>query len=118
MPNVHDFFDRYEGVQRDVLLYLHELISAQPGIGPRMAYNIPFYYRKGWICYLSPTKDGQVELGFTRGCALSDEQGLLDARGRKQVSSVIFSSLEEIPEEMLLEVLQEAILLDQVKAPL
>lgn len=99
--------------QQSVMQYLHELLLAQPGMSCKIRYKIPFYDRKSWICYLNPTKDGGVELAFTRARELSNEQGLLQFRGRKQVGGIIFHTLEEIPEETVLEVLQEALLLDE-----
>ena len=54
-----------------------------------------------------------MELAFVRANELSNEQGLLDFKGRKQVAGVEFGSVKEIPSEVLWEVVQEAILLDE-----
>ncbi len=108
----HDFIDQYEGVQQELLTYLDELISSFPEVTCRLRYQLPFYYRKSWICYLNPNQDGKVELAFTRGNELSNEQGLLASRGRKQVYSAMFSSILDVDENELLEVLQEAFVLD------
>ena len=108
------FFENYKGATYALLQRLHAIITSLPGVEGRLTYNTPFYYRNTWICYLAPAKDGSVELGFTRGSELSNEQGLLDARGRKQVSGVVFRHVSEIPEETLLEVLQEALLVDEL----
>lgn len=108
----HDFIGQYEGVQYELLIYLDELIASFPEVTCKLRYGLPFYYRKSWICYLNPIKDGQVELAFTRGNELSNIQGLLDARGRKQVYSVIYSIPADVEEDGLLEVLQEAFVLD------
>ena len=113
MLAVLDYIDEQQGNVREVMTYLHQLITLSPELVPRIAYKIPFYYRKRWVCYLSPTRDGRVELAFTRGVELSNEQGLLEARGRKQVMSVTFGSVADIPAETVLEVLQEALLLDE-----
>ncbi len=96
-----------------IMLHLHHLITQFPEVTGKIRYRIPFYYRKSWICYLNPLPRGQVELAFTRANELSNEQGLLDFRGRKQVAGIVFSAVEEIPEETLMEVLSEAILLDE-----
>lgn len=113
MLAVLDYIDEQPDNVREVMTYLHQLITLSPEMVPRITYKIPFYYRKSWVCYLSPTRDGRVELAFTRGVELSNEQGLLEARGRKQVMSVTFSSVADIPAETVLEVLQEALLLDE-----
>ena len=113
MEEVEFFILEQEGMQRAVLQYLHELISSYPNIIAKIRYKIPFYYQKSWLCYLNPTKDGRVELAFTRGNELSNEQGLLQSNGRKQVFGITFSSIEEIKEELIHEIFQEALLLDE-----
>ena len=62
---------------------------------------------------MNPLKDGGVDFTFLRGQELSNAQGLLENRDRKQVSSLQFQEIEEIPLEALYEILQEAILLDE-----
>ena len=97
------------------MLYLHETLMSFPNITAKIRYNIPFYYRKSWICYLSPDKKGGVELAFTRGNELSNENGLLDSKGRKQVFGVTFEEVAGIPQQAMYEVIQEALLLDESK---
>ena len=113
MDAVEDFILDKKGNQNAILQYLHELFMAYPNITGKIRYKIPFYYQKSWICYLNPVKDDRVELAFTRGNELSNEQGLLQSNGRKQVYGIIFSSVEEIPEAVIHEIFQEAILLDE-----
>lgn len=113
MEAILSYIYEKEGPQQQVLQYLHEQISAYPEITGKIRYKIPFYYRKSWICYLNPTKDGGVELAFPRGNELSNEQGLLTANGRKQVRGVTFYSTKDIPEETIHEILAEALLLDE-----
>ena len=114
MEPVELFILDLEVPQRDVFEYLHDLIlSNYPELTPKIRYKIPFYYRKSWICYLNPTKNGRVELAFLRGRELSNEQGLLQARNRKLVRGITFDSTVNIPEEALHEILQEALLLDE-----
>ena len=99
--------------QRSTLLFLHQLLMTFPELTAKIRYKIPFYYRKSWICYLNPVKGEGIEFAFTRGNELSNEQGLLDFRGRKQIGGVIFRSDDDIPVEVLMEVLQEALVLDE-----
>ncbi|OWY20523.1 DUF1801 domain-containing protein [Sphingobacteriales bacterium UPWRP_1] len=113
MSDCVDFIYGYPSPQREVMLYLHRLFTGFPGVVGKITYKIPFYYRKTWVCYLNPTKSGAIELGFTRGAELQNENGLLNAKGRKQVSSVTYASVADINEEALLQVLQEALLLDE-----
>ena len=113
MNDIEAYLSDLDSPQQEMMDYLHQLITSYPEVTAKIRYKIPFYYRRSWICYLNPTKDKGVELAFTRGNELSNEQGLLDARGRKQVSGVVFYQLKDIPEAVLYEVLQEAFLLDE-----
>lgn len=114
MNTVVDFILKHQGFQKEVLMYCHELIAALPGIEPKIKFGIPFYYRNSWICYLNPIKDTGVELAFTRGKELSNVQGILDFKGRKQICGITFSHLDDIDKTALKEILQEAILLDEI----
>ncbi len=112
MDAVLDFIYEYEGEQREIMLVLHNTMVAYPAITTKIRYKVPFYYRKSWICYLNPQKKGAVDFCFIRGNELSNEQGILEAKDRKQVRSLTFNRVEEIPTETLDEIIQEAILLD------
>lgn len=113
MNAVLDFIYHHEGMQKDLLLYFHQMISGNPGVTFKISYRIPFYYRKSWICYLNPLKNDGIELAFIRGNELSNNHGLLEAKGRKQVSGITFYRLTDIPENAVQEILQEALLLDE-----
>ena len=113
MNEVEEFIYNYEGETLEVMKYLHGLMMDQPGISSKISFKIPFYYRNSWICYINPLKKGGIEFVFTRGKELSNEQGILEARGRKEVTGIRLKTLEDIPQESLIEVIQEAILLDE-----
>lgn len=113
MPSIEDYIYRHEGKQRDILQQLHERLTEELNLEAKLRYKIPFYYNRSWICYLNAQQDGSVELAFTRGNELSNDQGLLDSKGRKQVMSLHIEELKQIHDPMLLEVWQEAILLDE-----
>ncbi len=110
-----DFIYQFEGNQRDVMLYFHYLLTKDLNLTDKIRYKIPFYYRKSWICYLNPAKDGKTELAFTRGNELSNIQGILKHFGRKQVYSIMFEKVSDIPTQHIMEVIQEAILLDETE---
>jgi len=113
MNEVDLFILEKEGHQQAVLQFLNDLMMSNSEIIQKIRYKVPFYYRKSWICYLNPNKKtGAVEMVFIRGNELSNEQGLLAAKGRKQVRGVTFAEVKEIPVETLMEVIQEAIWLD------
>ena len=96
-----------------ILEHLHNLITSYPEITYKIRYRVPFYYQKSWICYLNPKKNEGVELAFIRANELSNENGLLDFKDRTQVAGVTFYNIKEINDEAVLEVLEEAFLLDQ-----
>ncbi len=50
---------------------------------------------------------------FIRGYELSNAQGLLESKGRKQVLSIDFSSVSEIPKDAIREIINEALYLDE-----
>lgn len=115
MTNVEDFIYQFEGNQREVLLYFHHLFTQDLNLHARIRFKIPFYDGKSWICYLNPTKDGKISLAFVRGNELSNYQGMLKNKGRKQVFSVEFEKVPDIPFLQVHEIIQEAILLDELK---
>ena len=115
MTEAEEFIYHFEGDQRQVLLYFHRLLASDLNLTVKMRYDLPFYYGASWICYLHPTPKGQVELTFSRGNELSNEQELLESRGRKQVSSAVFGTLAEVRNSPIEEVIQEAILLDETR---
>lgn len=111
---VLDFIEQQTSAkQRRVLAYLHDLLADRLGLTAKIRYRIPFYYRHSWICYLNPAPNEGVELAFTRGNELSNAQGLLSSAGRKQVYGVVLHDPASVSEDTLLEVLNEAILLDE-----
>ncbi|MBK8079232.1 MAG: DUF1801 domain-containing protein [Saprospiraceae bacterium] len=112
---VSDFFEQFDGDQRNVMEYMHNILTRDMQLMDKIRFKIPFYFGRSWICYLNPLKNEKVEFAFVRGNELSNYQGLLQNKGRQQVYSIEFEKVSEIPVELLNEVIQEAILLDQSK---
>lgn len=114
MTPVEAFIADQEAPLQELMGYLHLLLLSYPDMTAKISYKIPFYCRKSWVCYLNPLKGGKaVELAFTRANELSNEQGLLNFKGRKQVGGITLESIKDIPEEALHELIQEALLLDE-----
>jgi filamentous hemagglutinin family protein len=113
MSKVWDFIQKFEGRQREVMVYFHHLLTMDLNLEEKIRFGIPFYFGRSWICYLNPLKNQKVELAFVRGNELSNIQGLLDNKGRKQVYSIEFEKVSDIPESVIHEIIQEAILLDE-----
>lgn len=110
---VEQFIEQHEGDQREVLRYFHRLLTGFPTVRPCIKYRIPFYDQNTWVCYLNPNKNGSVSLCFIRGYEMSNEQGILESKGRRQVLSVDFKRVDEIPEQTIREIINEALFLDE-----
>lgn len=112
MLDVKHYLLQLPSKQQVIMTYLDAFIQEFPGITSKLRYGIPFYYRKSWICYLNPIKNNGVELAFTRANELSNEQGILDFKKRKQVAGIEIYHLKNFPTRSVYEILNEALLLD------
>ncbi len=91
---------------------------------PKYGFGVPFYVRNRMICFIWPSsvywglkrkaeaRQKLVTLGFCQGNRMSNEAGLLQAEGRKQVYCVYINSIDEIKEEQIRAWLYEAELID------
>jgi hypothetical protein len=84
----------------------------------KISYNVPFFYGNKGICIIWPStvprggiKKG-VLLGFWYGNKLKDNDHFLSHGTNKQIFYKIYQSPEEIDEEPIKKMLQEAITLD------
>jgi hypothetical protein len=86
------------------------ILASAPFVREQLKYRVPFYEYKWPLCYLNVQKK-TVYLGFPKGVWLSNERGILEGDG-KQVRKIILE--EHYPlEELIMETLQEAILLNE-----
>ena len=98
---------------RETLCVLREIIlNSSPFIEEKIAYTIPFFKHFGMLCYIAHGKRG-VEVGFWRGNELSNEQGALTNDERKIVRSLVYQKVEDIDQQILMEILQEAMMLNE-----
>lgn len=100
--------------QRRIMEAIYEQLMLQPGVTCKMRFKIPFFYRNSWICYMNPQRSGGVELVFLKGRQLADPSGILDDKGRKMVSGVVLENAGNIWSDAMLELLQEALILDEL----
>ncbi len=77
-------------------------------------YGGAFYYCFGMVCYLAPQKD-HVYIGFVEGVHLSNEQKLFAEPDTKQIRKVRIYPDKAFPAEALHDLLQEAILFNELK---
>ncbi|MDX1315846.1 MAG: DUF1801 domain-containing protein [Eudoraea sp.] len=94
---------------RGILLHLQLLIeSVVPAVELRYKYRIPFYYLEGKpFCYLNQSGN-YVDLGFWSAAHLSVHLEHMVTAGRKVMRSLRYTSLDEIDETVLKDVLQDA----------
>lgn len=115
MSAVLDYIFQQKENQKEILLFFHDWFTKELKLTSKIRYKIPFYDKNSWICYLNPIKGGKIELAFIRGNDLSNKQGLLNLKNRKQIAGIEFTTLDEIPFEAVNQIIQEAIFLDEEK---
>lgn len=120
----HRHFDSFLAdlvpAEYDICLRLRQLILENfPELREKFAYGAPFYHRNSRVCFLYPASlpysgiDSGVSFGFNRGHLLSNDHGLLDMGGRKEVAYIRVLREADIQERVFLEILHEAVLLDE-----
>jgi hypothetical protein len=114
-PDVTAFISQQPAYFQPIFKALRQLISqeAPPHMHEFIQYGIPFYGYYGRLCYLN-LRQGIVELGVCQGAFLSNEQALLVGQG-KQVRHIQLQSLADINPEKMREVLQEAMIWNELK---
>lgn len=114
MEDVEEFIeDIFSDNVRAILYRLVDLIELNlPEVNARIKHKIPFFAYKKDICYLNPQKE-KVVLGFVKGALLADSQRKLVAKDRKQIRQLVFRTVDEIDDQLVSELLQEAILLNE-----
>lgn len=114
MKTIEDFILGLDGQQKAIVSFFHERLTKNHDLFGKISYNIPVYYRKTWVCYLNPIKNNGIELAFAKGHRLSNDQGLLDKKKRKYVAGIDIYSLKDISEQSIDQIIQEALIIDQL----
>ncbi|MDO6818942.1 DUF1801 domain-containing protein [Zobellia sp. 1_MG-2023] len=107
-PAEHYILDKPEPF-RSILLHLQSVIErAVPDVDLKFKYRIPFYYiNRKPFCYLNQSKN-YVDLGFWKAAHLTVYQEHMVTQGRKVMKSLRYTSLEDINDRVLKDVLKEA----------
>ncbi len=119
MSAVDDFIADLPTAERQLMEVLRSLVlDTLPEAREQLAYGVPFYYLRRRVCYLWPAsvsgsgaREGVV-MGFCRGHLLSNEDGLLHSGNRKEVSNVVFTTLNQINPGAIEKCLLEAAIVD------
>jgi hypothetical protein len=115
--NVTGFISQQPEPKKGVMTILRSwILDLGRSTEEKISNKIPYFSFFGPMCYLNPTDDG-VELGFTKGYELSDDDHLLEAKGRKMVRSITFDSLTSLEEQedTIRRLLNEAAILNEYR---
>ena len=96
---------------RSVLLHVRAVIEHTiPGVSMKYKWRIPcFYIDKKPLCYLNVShKKGFVDVGLWNSAHLTKHLDKMISEKRKVVRSLRYTSLEEIDDMVLTEVLEDA----------
>lgn len=125
MQDVEEFIWSLPAQEKKVLRHLRSLIlNLDPRLQEKLSYGVPYYFHHRRICFLWPNSaqpcymnlkeppEEKITLGLCYGNLLSNVQGLLVRENRKQVYTLAFTSIQEINDSVIREIIQEAILVD------
>ncbi len=96
------------------------ILETDPRIREKLSYGVPYFMKNRRLCFIWPQsvpygpKDALVSLGFCYGHMLSNNQGVLLHEGRTQVYIIKYNALTEIEETTIGEILQEALMVDEL----
>ncbi len=96
---------------KSILMHLQILIETSfPEVDLLFKWKIPFYYLNDKpFCYLNPSKKkGYVDVAFWVSAHLTKYNEHLISENRKVVKSLRYRTIDDINEEVLLSVLEEA----------
>ncbi|PHN94187.1 2-dehydro-3-deoxyphosphooctonate aldolase [Maribacter sp. 6B07] len=109
-PAEHYIYNQPEPY-KGILMHLQMMIETTlPGVELKFKWNIPcFYIGKSPICYLNANhKKKFVDIAFWNSTHLTKHLNVLVSENRKVVRSLRYTTLEEIDNDILVDVLQDA----------
>lgn len=123
MNSVEEYISFLPADEQGITAYLRNIIlETSPKFTEKLSYGVPYFYINSRVCFIWPAssplsihKQG-VQLGFCKGNKLSNLHGIIDMADRKEVGIILFTALSEINEELVKELLFEAIELDALVA--
>ncbi len=112
-PAVLAYIDDLEPAQRAHVTTMRELVqSMDPDVVECIAWGIPFWFRRGPLCYASAAKT-HVTLGIARGVEINDTTGLLRGTGKSPLRKTILTLHQSFPEAAARDWLTQALQLDE-----
>ncbi len=117
------FFEALLPSEQAICAILRQLILDHfPELQEKFSYGAPFYHLNSRVCFLYPASlpysgiETGVNFGLNRGHLLSNEDGMLEFADRKEVAYIHLEKPGDIQTNRILEILHEAILLDEAMA--
>lgn len=94
---VSRYYARLPGPVRDVATELDGLArSALPDARVGIKWAVPFYSRKGPVCYVSAARK-HVTFGLVQGADVPDDSGRLVGTGKSPIRKAVFIVGEPVP---------------------
>ena len=113
--NIDDFNLAISENQSEIINRLNVAFLDIPSIELKKKFSIPFYYRFSWIAYLNPIAKNGIELCFISGNELSNHDGRLDFKKRKQIAGISIYQPSDINMGSTLDHFHEALIIDEKK---
>jgi hypothetical protein len=119
MKSFEDFYYGISKEEKAMVDRLRNIIqNTSPKFVEKISYGVPYYFLHTRVCYIWPAsvKPGPkagVVLGLCNGQLLSNDQKILELEGRKVIATITYLSLKEIKDNIVREILNEAILVDE-----
>lgn len=100
-----------EPMLRETVEELRRLIlRSAPGLEEKIRYGVLFYDYSGMLCYINVRqKEAEVDLGLCKGYLHQRHLEFLDVKNRKQIRTLSFSNKSELHEEIIRDIIQEAV---------
>jgi uncharacterized protein YdhG (YjbR/CyaY superfamily) len=125
VEDVAEFIAGLDPSEKTIVNRLRNLIlDTDPRLQEKLSYGVPYFFHNRRVCFIWPASHfpcsedkrkeypEKVQLGFCYGNLLSNEQGVLLAEGRKQVYLMKFTSPSEINDQIIREIVMEAVMVD------
>lgn len=120
MPTIAEYITKLPGEEKKIAARLHEIIcSMMPEAVEKFTFGVPHYFGSSRICFLWPSpvlggkkKEG-LAFGFCQGHLMANEDGILKRLGKTNISMIMYTSVNQIEETVLRELLAEAIMIDE-----
>ncbi len=110
-PDVAAYIEDLDEPQQGVVQRVRAIVQEDPEVVEGIAWGIPFWFRRGPLCYASAAK-AHVTLGMARGLEIQDRHGLLTGTGKSPIRKAVIKRKDAFPEEAFRDWLRQAVALD------